>query len=172
MNYERMRRKDREMTQDEALAFLKTAAYVYLSTTDPDGMPYCVPVNVYMPDDETLYFHGLAVGHKIDNINQNPHVCITYAESAGTAASSRTKEGFILAFRSVVGFGTVTAVTDMEEKKTMLTDFCKQQVDPALEAYQHIAESVERSAKVTAVYKIHLDTLTGKQNPNPYEDVK
>ena len=166
MNNIPLRRKDRKMPDDEAIELLKTAPYVFLSTTDPDGTPYCVPINIVMTDDETAYIHGMPVGRKIDNLQVNPNICLTYASSEGTIASDKTKEGFILAFKSVVAFGTAAPVTDMEEKEMMLTKLCEQHLRQDLDAYSHIEASVKRSAKITTVYKIHIASICGKQNPN------
>ena len=158
-----MRRKDRQMSKEEALEMLRDAPFVYLATAGSDGIPYCVPVNLVMTDDSTAYFHGLTVGRKIENITANPSVCISCAESCGAVPSSRTKEGFVLTFRSVVAFGTAGSVTDIDEKSRVLTLLCKKFLDPSLDAFHHISESVSRSAKITGVYKINLLSVTGKK---------
>lgn len=161
-----LRRKDRKMPDDEALKLLKEAPYVFLSTTTPEGDPYCVPINIVMTDDETAYIHGMPVGRKIDNLKANPNVCISYATSKGTIASNKTKEGFILAFRSVVAFGTAAPVSEEDEKEMVLTKLCEQHLRKDLDAYNHIAESVKKSSKITTIYKIHISSICGKQNPN------
>lgn len=161
-----MRRRDRKMSDSEALELLKNAPYVFMSTADAEGDPYCVPINIVMTDDETAYIHGMKTGRKIDNITHNPHVCLSYATSKGTIASTKTKEGFIVEFKSVVAFGTASLVDDLDEKKMVLTRMCEQLLDPKLDAYQRINESVERSAGLTTIYKIHISSVSGKKNPN------
>ena len=39
-----MRRKDRQVSDEEAMAYLKAAEYGVLSTVGPDGEPYGVPL--------------------------------------------------------------------------------------------------------------------------------
>jgi nitroimidazol reductase NimA-like FMN-containing flavoprotein (pyridoxamine 5'-phosphate oxidase superfamily) len=161
-----MRRRDRQMPLEDAKKLLMRAPFVFLSTAGDDGNPYCVPINMIMTDKETAYIHGMKVGRKIDNIKANPNVCISYAESEGTVPSTKTREGFVLSFRSVVAFGTASLVEDIDEKKMALTKLCEQHLSKELEAYDHIAASVERSAGVTTIYKIQIESICGKQCPN------
>ena len=76
MFYE-MRRKDRLLTEKEAREILSEGEYGVLSTMGENGYPYGVPVNyVYLNDN--IYFHCAAdVGHKLENIKYNNHVCFT-----------------------------------------------------------------------------------------------
>jgi len=68
-----MRRKDRETPRLEAEAILAAGAYGVLSTVGEDGQPYGVPVS-YTYKNNCIYFHCAAVGHKIENIQNNPRV--------------------------------------------------------------------------------------------------
>ncbi len=62
-----IRRKDRAITEKEAIALLKMAEYGVLSTGSKDGLPYGVPLNFCLIDF-CIYFHSAMEGHKIDNI--------------------------------------------------------------------------------------------------------
>jgi uncharacterized protein len=64
-----LRRKDRAITNDEAIAILRKTEYGVLSTITPDGKPYGVPLNFcYL--DNSIYFHCAIEGRKIDNIKK------------------------------------------------------------------------------------------------------
>jgi uncharacterized protein len=68
-----LRRKDRAITSDEAIAILNKAEYGVLSTISPDGKPYGVPLT-FCYIDQCLYFHCASEGRKIDNIEKNKSV--------------------------------------------------------------------------------------------------
>ena len=68
-----MRKKNREISEDEALELLTRAEYGVLSTVDENGQPYGVPLNFCVVDG-CIYFHCAVEGHKIDNIEQNSAV--------------------------------------------------------------------------------------------------
>ena len=54
-----MRRKDRELTEEEARAVLRRAEYGVLSLVTEDGAPYAVPMS-YAAVGDAIYFHGRA----------------------------------------------------------------------------------------------------------------
>ncbi len=65
-----MRRKDRELSNEDTLAILTNAEYGVLSTVSSNGLPYGVPIN-FCIIDEVLYFHCALEGSKLDNLSQN-----------------------------------------------------------------------------------------------------
>lgn len=162
MELNESRRKERQMSGKEAVAFLRQAPYVFLATVNADDTPYCIPVSIYMNSDETVYIHCGACGKKIDNFKRNPAVCISCAEYGGTLPTENG--GYIVAYRSVVAFGKIREVTDFSEKKDVLSGFCDQQIDPGIEAHNHFMKCVERSFAKTPIYKIQLTSISGKRN--------
>lgn len=68
-----MRRKDREINQQEAADLLDKAEYGLLSTVDRDGQPYGVPLS-YFYKENAIYFHCAVDGQKLDNIRDNAKV--------------------------------------------------------------------------------------------------
>ena len=68
-----LRRKDRAITNEEAMAILRKAEYGVLSTVSPDGKPYGVPLNFCLVGS-CIYFHCAVEGRKIDNIKNNKNV--------------------------------------------------------------------------------------------------
>jgi hypothetical protein len=51
-----LRRQDRAITEEEALALLNKAEYGVLSTVPENGEPYGVPLN-FCVIDHCIYFH-------------------------------------------------------------------------------------------------------------------
>ena len=68
-----LRRKDRAITEEEAVALLNKAEYGVLSTVSENGKPYGVPLN-FCVINHCIYFHCAVEGQKIDNIKQNKSV--------------------------------------------------------------------------------------------------
>lgn len=68
-----MRRKDRQVTEAEAVSILENGQYGFLSTVSGDNEPYGVPLN-YCLLNGCIYFHCAAEGRKIENLQQNPRV--------------------------------------------------------------------------------------------------
>ncbi|MHC4207121.1 MAG: pyridoxamine 5'-phosphate oxidase family protein, partial [Planctomycetota bacterium] len=65
-----LRRKDRAITEEEAMTLLSSAEYGVLSTVSDNGEPYGVPLN-FCIIDHCIYFHCAIEGRKIDNIKHN-----------------------------------------------------------------------------------------------------
>ena len=70
-----MRRKDRQVSDEEAMAYLKAAEYGVLSTVGPDGEPYGVPLTYAVEEDgKGLVFHCARDGYKLACFGANPRV--------------------------------------------------------------------------------------------------
>ena len=121
-----MRRKDREVTDPMRIAdIISRCACCRIGFYD-DGEVYIVPLNFgYERRDNTytFYFHGAKEGRKIDLISQNPRVgfemdteLAVYVIGESEAACGHTAR-----FQSVIGNGTVSIVSEIEEKKLGLS---------------------------------------------------
>ena len=74
----RVRRKELETTEEQAMAILKRSAYGTLSMVMPDGSPYGVPVNFYLSERENaIFFHCAKDGEKIRCIRHCPKVSVS-----------------------------------------------------------------------------------------------
>ncbi|MDR2471161.1 MAG: pyridoxamine 5'-phosphate oxidase family protein [Treponema sp.] len=157
MRYE-MRRKDRAVSRDEALAALDKAAWGILSTVDGDGAPYGVPLSL-VREGEWLYFHCAPEGHKIDNLRARPEVCVSFVGDARFP-----EDNFTVAYESAVVFGRASEVTGREEKIHGLRLICERFTPKNMSAFDgEIAAMLDR----TGVWKIHLDEISGKQRKWP-----
>ena len=108
-----MRRKDRQLTEEEAMDVVRKGEYGVLATVGDDGKPYSVPLS-YVLDEEkgALYFHGTAAGgQKMDNILANPSVCFTVVMDTEVLPAQ-----FSTKYYSANVFGTAKVVEEEEEK--------------------------------------------------------
>ena len=66
-----MRRKDREVSAEQAWEIVERCSYGVLAMTKPDGTPYAVPVN-FAREGNCLYIHCAQAGEKTDCLH---HQC-------------------------------------------------------------------------------------------------
>lgn len=104
----KLRRKDRQITIEEAKGLLIKAEYGILSTVGADGQSYGVPLN-YVYKGDAIYFHCALAGHKLDNIKSNPKVSFCVVGNTKVLPSKFSAE-FIIA----VAFGIATEVQGEE----------------------------------------------------------
>ena len=157
-----MRRSDRQVTDFfEITDILRRADTIRVGLHD-EPYPYVVPLSFgyeAMGGAITLYFHGATEGLKHDLIAKNPNICVEadifhrYTEVPGSVTTE---------YESFIGFGTARRVFGEEAVKglDLLLDHC---------GYSGFA--YDRGAlDVTAVYKITLDSFTGKRRfvTNPH----
>lgn len=150
-----MRRKDKEISsRDEIDAIIRDAKLCHIAMI-ADGEPYVVTVN-YGYRDGYLYFHSALQGRKIEAIKSNPSVCFTmysdYEIVQGEPACNCTSK-----YKSVVGYGKASIITDEQEKKKGLE---------ILMAHYSEAEPVfnEKIMAVAAVVKVKIETISGKKS--------
>jgi len=147
------RRKDREKPEDFALAVADKCAFSTMATVNADGTPYCIPISPAR-DGEWLYFHCAQEGHKIDNLRQRSKVCIS---CVGVQEAIPGK--FTLKYESAVIFGSASEVTNREEKIHALNLICERYTPDNMAAFD---EAVKRQLQATAIWKIHIDEISGK----------
>ncbi|MEA4884083.1 MAG: pyridoxamine 5'-phosphate oxidase family protein [Clostridia bacterium] len=147
-----MRRKDREISAEEAVRFLTEARDGVLAMIGRDGEPYAIPVN-HVFHDGCIVIHCATAGEKIENLQKDSRVCYTaYHASADPSAPLTTK------YRSVVAFGRAELIDDCVVKRELLVGLT--------EALAPGAEFTcsEEDVRHTGVIRISIDRLTGKAN--------
>jgi len=147
-----MRRKDRETPRLEAEAILAAGAYGVLSTVGEDGQPYGVPVS-YTYKNNCIYFHCAAVGHKIENIQNNPRVSFCVVGNTRVMPAERTVK-----YESAIVFGVASAVQGPEKDDALLALLKKYSAEHIEEGKTVISEK----GKTTTVIKIEINHISGK----------
>lgn len=147
-----VRRSDREITTQEAKDILDNAEYGIMSTVSKDGQPYGLPLN-YAFKNDCIYFHCAISGHKIENIEQNSKVSFCVV---GT--TKVLPEKFATEYESAVVFGVVSEVNGAEKHDALLWLLEKYCSDFIAEGKKYI----EQKDKMTKVYKIAIDQISGK----------
>lgn len=150
-----MRRKDRELTGEQAWEIVDRCADGVVSMLEEDGTPYAVPVNI-VREGNCVYFHSAPVGKKADCMRKNPRVCVTCVESGAEI----DQPGLTTRYASAILTGTAAEVTETEEKVNALRLLCRK-LAPENPYWQgDFRDCIGR----TAVWRITVDAITGKAN--------
>jgi nitroimidazol reductase NimA-like FMN-containing flavoprotein (pyridoxamine 5'-phosphate oxidase superfamily) len=171
-----MRRKDREMNLDFAREVIDRSPYGVLACVTPEGKPYAIPLSITRAG-ERLFFHSAAAGSKVDYLPDGQEVSLTFVShlqvpelfSLGElskianepgAASRLGSKVFTTEFESACVQGRVYELTDPAEKISGLRCICEK-FTPEKMAFFELA--AENALKITKVYEIKIDSLTGKR---------
>lgn len=159
----RVRRADKQMTDETARELLLRGYAGRLGTVGPDGFPYVLPLLYVVFDDEIWVHNTRARGHLRTNVDFEPRVCFEIDEAGEVFAYGRFECDSSIAYRSVVAFGRIAVVEETAAKQR----FCE-----ALMA-KYAPENDDRPAgffprldQIT-VYAIRVERLTGKETPLP-----
>jgi hypothetical protein len=148
-----MRRKDRQLDEQEAYAILREGGDGVLATWGEDGYPYAVPMNHALADG-ALYLHSAMDGHKLENLAHCDKVsyCVV-TEREVVPAEVATN------YRSAVVFGRAVRLEDPEERRrglmALLHRFCPDNMEAGL-------KELQQEFNRTAVIRIDIHRITGK----------
>ena len=147
-----MRRKDREISKQEAMVVLQQAKYGILSIASLDGIPYGIPLNYCLMND-AIYFHCAIDGRKLEILSQNNAVSFCVVGDTEVLPDK-----FGMKYESAIVSGTAQEVTGSEKQyalECMLKKYSQAYFNKGLEV---IKVNINR----TRVYKIIIQTTTGK----------
>ena len=147
-----MRRMDRALSREEALRILSEGEYGVISTASSDGQPYGTPIS-YCVLDGFLYFHSAPEGQKLENLSANARVSFCVV-----GKTQVEPDKFGTKYESVIVFGTAMEVFDSEKRSALLGLITKYSREFISEGLRYI----ESSSKDTRVYKVSIDSISGK----------
>ena len=111
--FREMRRKNQQMSDEEARDILAAATSGVLALAGENGYPYAVPMSfAYDEEKERLLFHTARVGHKMTAIERcdKASFCII-------AEDKVVPHRFLTQYRSVIAFGRLRVLKSDEEKR-------------------------------------------------------
>ena len=153
-----MRRKDRQITEIEAIrAILDKAKVLHLAMIDGDR-PYVVPLNYgYTLENGalTLYLHSAREGRKLDVLRQNDRVAFVLETNVSQVSGGDIPCKYGEAYASVMGEGRATILTDPVEKTDALTMLMKTQTGRNFYITEAMTDTV-------AVLRIDVEAFTAK----------
>ena len=150
-----MRRKDKEVTDKKAIEDIILRSTVCKLAMCDRHQPYIVPL-CFGFKDNILYFHSAAKGKKIDILKNNPNVCFEFDIFTEVIKSAKAcKWG--MKYRSVIGYGKASFVTDENLKRQAFDIIMKQYAD-GLFLYE------EALLTSTVIIKVDIESMTGKKS--------
>jgi len=158
-----VRRKDKEMSRAEIEDFLGRAAYGHIASTDEAGQPYVIP-DLFVYAEGKVWIHTSVAGHFQANIERNPRVCFEASEMGTIFPYGEFECDTTVSYASVVGFGRISVEAANEAKARFFDRFMAKYGDPKWPARPK--GFYPRLDHVT-VYRIDLETVTGKKGPLP-----
>ena len=153
-----MFKKEKEITDTENMYdVLKKGQYATIALAEKNE-PYIVTMNYgYDENNKALYFHCALKGLKLKILSQNPRVCATVMEDHGYK-----KDECSHAYRSVVFWGTLSVVHELDEKKygmEVLFRHLETNPDPIRERnFKN-----ERDYFKVNILRLNIEEITGKR---------
>jgi len=150
--FNEIRRKDRQITNEEIEVILINGEYGFISTISGNGYPYVVPIS-YVYYDNHIYFHCATEGEKLNNIRQNNKVSFCVVTDTQVLP-----EKFSTNYKSVVAFGEASEVEDDLKGDILFEILNKYSPQFLVEGKKYI----EGFKNKTKVIKIDIQHVAGK----------
>lgn len=150
-----VRIKNKIKDKEKIEKIIKETDYGVLSTICKNGYPYGVPLN-YTYYDNNIYLHSAKRGLKIENFKNNDKASFSIV-----GYKEIIPEKFNTFYESVIIFGTISEITEIEDKKDILLSFINKYSSNFLsKGYDY----VNKAYKGPSVYKLKIEHITGKSN--------
>ena len=115
-----MRRIDRQITDEAAVASIMARCQVVRLALNTDGAPYVIPLNFGMePDGMTLYVHGAMEGEKYHWMERDLRAGFEMDTMLGMDLDEIHRE-CSTRYESVAGWGELEELADPEQKRHAL----------------------------------------------------
>ena len=150
-----MRRKDKEITDINTIEEIISRAKVFRLALSLDDTPYVVPL-CFGYRAKTIYFHSAREGKKIDILKKNNKVCFEFDIDYELIESGNSCN-WGMRYRSVIGFGKVAVIENLEEKQEALGIIMQNYTDKGF-------LFPEKMVEATFVAKIDIERISGKNS--------
>ena len=158
-----MRRSDREISGIQEIEEIIMNADVCRIALARDNIPYIVTMNFGYTNDpeQILFFHCANEGRKLEMIRKNKLVCfemdIDHKIYVRPGKDGRKGCNWGMKYRSVVGYGNISIITETEAKKTGLDFIMRHYGDENEYVYD------EKVRANTTVLRLDIIEITGKK---------
>lgn len=151
-----MQMAERELSLEDALEILEDGEYCVVSTVDPDGTPYGIPLSYVMMDGKMYIHTAKGAGHKMDDFRHDSRVSVAVAVDIEPCFEDTF---FTTRFASVIAQGHIHHVEDELEIRKVLVALCMKY----LPQYKHeIGDAIEREIDTTDAWYVEFDDIRGK----------
>lgn len=139
----------------ELETIIKKCESCTLSMTDLQGKPYAVPMN-FGYQDGVLYLHAAPDGKKIEILKKQPSVCVSFSTDHELRwQHSEVACSYSMRYRSVLLFGNVSFIADVEQKQVALDVIMRHYTD---QTYKYSLPALEN----VCVMQVVADQMEGR----------
>ena len=150
-----MRRDDKEITEQKDLDEIMKKAQVCRLAVSYEAMAYIIPMS-FGYTNRTLYFHSAHEGLKLMILRENPKACFEVDIETEVVPGEKACD-WTMRYQSVVGFGDVAFIEDLEGKREAMQIIMQQ--------YSNEAKLIEDSAlSGVTLLKLTISNMTGKKS--------
>lgn len=147
-------RKKKLLPMEDCIELLKTEKRGVLSVMGDNDYPYGMPMNhFYNEADGKIYFHCGKVGHRLDSIKR----CNKVSFCVYDKGTSQDKDWALLV-KSVIVFGTIKVIDDMEQVIDISRRLCYKFTDDE----DFIGTHIKKYAHETLLLQITPEHICGK----------
>ncbi|MCP4178979.1 MAG: pyridoxamine 5'-phosphate oxidase family protein [bacterium] len=123
-----------------------------------NNIPYLIPL-CFGYKDNTIYFHSMNKGKKLEILKNNSKVCFEFDNDLRVISNAKACS-WNMNFNSVVGTGTATLIEEIDEKKKALDIIVSQYSDKEY-------EFPDKVLSITSVFKINIESISGRLSEYP-----
>ena len=152
--FREMRRSKQRLPREVAVEILERNTSGVLALSGDAGYPYAVPMS-YVYADGKIYFHSAKNGHKIDAIQRNEKASFCVIDQ-----DQIVPEKYTTFFRSVIVFGRLRLVEDMEEMRRIAATLVMKY---SADFKEGIPKEINASIRNMAVLELTIDHITAKE---------
>lgn len=153
--FRKMRRFKQQLADEECREILRTQKRGVLSLIGDGGYPYGVPLDHwYCEADGNIYFHGAKEGHKIDAVRRCDKASYCVCDEG-----FRRPGEWALNFKSVIVFGRIELVDDIDKAK----EICTQLVRKFTDDERYLQRELEQALSRVQCLRLVPEHMTGKQ---------
>ena len=152
--FRELMRKKKEISRGECIEVLKSETRGVLSVIGDGGYPYGTPMNhYYNEDDGCVYFHCGRRGHRIDSLKKDCKASFCVYDKG-----YRNEGEWALNVKSVIIFGRVEIIDDIDEVKKIALPLCKKFTQDK----DYIEKEITAHAAATIILKLTAEHICGK----------
>lgn len=147
-----MRRHKQELSKEECMEILNNEPRGVLALLGDNDYPYALPMSHAYVDGK-IYFHGAMEGHKNDAVKRYDKVSYCVMDKG-----FRNDGVWWYTFKSVIVFGKIRILTDLDEKIDKLTYLG----DKFFPTHEETVSEINRMLDRTEVFEITIEHMSGK----------
>lgn len=163
-----MRRKDRALSEQDALEIIDKSQYATIACTDGEEV-FAVPISI-VRDGNSIYIHGAPAGSKERLLRDGKEVvivCVSYAqvpnfsdkEVAQMVADGKASSVFTTEYRSAIAKTRAYQVADEDTKAHVLCLLSEKYTPQYMDAFK---AALEQSLTRTNVYEFQIVSVSAK----------